>query len=58
MRLPRLRNTVVLAAVAFGLAACGGDDPASEPPTTQPPEPTLSAPETQPEDPQDPSESD
>ena len=57
--MPRLRSVAVLAAVAFGLAACGGsDDPASEPPTTQPPEPTLSAPETQPEDPQDPAEKD
>jgi hypothetical protein len=44
---------------ALSLAACGGgDDPASESPTTQPPDPTLSAPETTPQDPQDPAEKD
>jgi hypothetical protein len=57
----RKRATIagVLAALSLGLSACGGgDDPASEAPTTQPPDPTLSAPETTPPEPQDPGDSD
>src|SRR4051812_45541278 len=44
-RLPAV--AVVAASVALGLSACGGDnDPSAEPPTTTPPEPAETKPQS------------
>jgi len=41
-RLPPLRSFLATLLIAAFLVACGGDDPASEPPPTEEPEPRIS----------------